>query len=273
VTSAENPTVEAILTADLFREGHFLETIQTRYQHQTWGGNRSPERRLTANLGPIRNVAKAGDILIFEKGVIDPMHIRIRLLPKGSQEYGEITRSNLKGGKWGLADPLNVPISINDFEDAHEQLTNSLALPFQGFAADRPRIETRNLRLARSAVFRNQVIAAYEKRCAISHEVLETPKGLVNLDAAHIIGVNMGGSDDPRNGFALSKDLHWAFDNGLISVDENRRVILSDAPSFGSNRQLARFNGAKILEASNPSYRAADDAFAWHRKTRFAQPT
>ena len=51
VTSAENPTVEAILTADLFREGHFLETIQTRYQHQTWGGNRSPERRLTANLG------------------------------------------------------------------------------------------------------------------------------------------------------------------------------------------------------------------------------
>lgn len=267
--SPENPTVEVMLAADLFRESHYLETTQTRYQHQTWGGNRSPERRLTANLGAIRNSAHAGDILVFEKNLVDPLRIRIRLLRAGCAEHSEILRSNAGGKNWGIADPAQVPISVHDYSAASERLDQSLALPFNGFAEDRPTIEMRSTRLARSAMFRQQVLAAYGSICAISRDVLETPMGQINLDAAHIIGVRMGGSDDPRNGLALSKDLHWAFDTGLISVDENRLVMVSDATKFGRNRQLGKFVGIPIHEAHSFRHSAAEEAFAWHRKTVF----
>lgn len=57
VIATSGPTVDARLKADLFVDGVRVAVIETRYQHQTWGGTRPPERRLTDNLGPLRNEA------------------------------------------------------------------------------------------------------------------------------------------------------------------------------------------------------------------------
>ena len=65
------PTVDSILSADLFVDGQRVDTVQTRYQHQTWRGTRSPERRLTDNLGSLRNKASEDDILLFTKDLDD----------------------------------------------------------------------------------------------------------------------------------------------------------------------------------------------------------
>lgn len=65
------PTQEEIITADLFVGSRFLETVETRYQYQTWGGERSPERRLTRNLTAMRNLAEADDLLITERSIAD----------------------------------------------------------------------------------------------------------------------------------------------------------------------------------------------------------
>ncbi len=46
VTATGGPTEDSFLSADLFVDGQRVDTVQTRYQHQTWGGTRSPERRL-----------------------------------------------------------------------------------------------------------------------------------------------------------------------------------------------------------------------------------
>jgi putative restriction endonuclease len=51
------------------------------------------------------------------------------------------------------------------------------------------------------------------------------------VDACHIVPVGRHGSDHVTNGLSLCPNLHRAFDRGLISVDDNYRVLVSD--SFG----------------------------------------
>ena len=61
ITSAVVPTLDKRITAQLFVGTKYLAQVNTRYQFQTWGGERSPESRLTDNLSPLRNLASADD--------------------------------------------------------------------------------------------------------------------------------------------------------------------------------------------------------------------
>ena len=76
-TSAAHPTADVVLTADLIVNSILVATVKTRYQYQTWGGTRSPERRLTSNLGPLRNIATAGDIALFSRDIEQPQKIAV----------------------------------------------------------------------------------------------------------------------------------------------------------------------------------------------------
>ena len=67
-----NPTVDCLIDAELFVGSRFVGRVTTRYQFQTWGGTRSPERRLTANLGPLRDQAEGGDYVLFERDIENP---------------------------------------------------------------------------------------------------------------------------------------------------------------------------------------------------------
>ena len=47
------------------------------------------------------------------------------------------------------------------------------------------------------------------------------------MQAAHIRPVENRGPDSVRNGIALSGTVHWMFDRGLISVDENFDILIA----------------------------------------------
>ena len=71
-------------------------------------------------------------------------------------------------------------------------------------------------RFSREANFRQQVLSAYDNRCAVTRMQLRL------VDAAHILPVGAEGStDEVINGLALSPTFHRAFDNGLIFLDED----------------------------------------------------
>ena len=71
-------------------------------------------------------------------------------------------------------------------------------------------------RLSRSANFRQQVLQAYDNRCAVTRMQLKL------VEAAHILPVAAGPSsiDDVTNGISLSPTYHRAYDRGLIFLDE-----------------------------------------------------
>ena len=68
---------------------------------------------------------------------------------------------------------------------------------------------------------------AYGNRCAISGLKLINGGGRPEVQAAHIKPVASAGPDSVRNGLALSGTLHWMFDRGLISVDDDFRILRS----------------------------------------------
>ncbi len=79
-------------------------------------------------------------------------------------------------------------------------------------------------RIARAGSFRQQVLAAYENRCAVTRMQLKL------IDAAHILPLHADETiDDVRNGIALSPTYHRAFDNALIYLDRSYVMRLNGA--------------------------------------------
>ena len=86
----------------------------------------------------------------------------------------------------------------------------------------------------RAADFRKRVLGAYEHRCAACGIQLEL------IDAAHIIPVAASTStDETKNGIALCKIHHQAFDRNLISFDQNYKIEVS-------NTQVTRLAEANL---------------------------
>lgn len=268
--NAAQPTADVRLSAKLFVDGVFLGAVMTRYQVQTWGGTRSPERRLTDNLGPLRNRASKNDVLVFEKDLFEENALSLFLVTKSSPEYDAIfSQTNEK--KWGVLDAKNPPVSIQDIKKAETEIVEQLDHAPSAFTADRQVNASVTMRRARDRAFRLHLLESYDYRCAFTGRKFLDPRrpNLVGIDAAHIVPVAFNGSDDPANGLPLSKDLHWAFDRGMIGVDADRRITVPNAVSeLDGNEFLRDLTGKPIREANSARMRAVDEAFAWHRANR-----
>ncbi len=76
----------------------------------------------------------------------------------------------------------------------------------------------------RATDFRKRVLGAYEHRCSFCGVQLEL------IDAAHIIPVAASTStDETKNGLALCKLHHAAFDRNLISFNERYKIEVSES--------------------------------------------
>lgn len=76
--------------------------------------------------------------------------------------------------------------------------------------------------LLRDHNFRNQVLTAYDFQCAVCGVKL----GIV--EAAHIVPIKDGGTDETCNGIALCPNHHMAFDKGIMLIDENYIIHLNE---------------------------------------------
>lgn len=94
------PTLDHQITAELYGGAVFLETTETRYQYQTWGGGRSPESRVTGQLVPLLSRACGGDILLIFRSQRDPDHYRFVLVRKGSVDFPAVANRTV-GRNWG----------------------------------------------------------------------------------------------------------------------------------------------------------------------------
>ena len=75
-------------------------------------------------------------------------------------------------------------------------------------------------RVFRDSSFRDRVLKAHNNQCAICGESIEEV-----LQAAHIIAVKDGGSDDTENGICLCANHHLMYDWGLFNIDAATKQI------------------------------------------------
>jgi len=90
---------------------------------------------------------------------------------------------------------------------------------------ERPIVERLSQRPFRDRVFAQRVQDAYEKRCAVTGLQIINGGGRAEMEAAHIRPVAQNGPDTVRNGLALSRTVHWMFDRGLLSVDDDFQLL------------------------------------------------
>lgn len=266
--SKAQPTLDTQIQGRLYNGEAFLADVATRFQIQTWGGTRSPEHRLTENLGPLRNLADQDDLLIMQRRTDELHSYRLILVPQTHPEYGDLV-AGVGKARWGVLKD-SAPVSQSDLSAAEEREKEHEAAPFELFETDPPTVDSRATRIARSIVFRREVAKAYGGTCCACGEALKHPHGKMELNGSHIVPRHLAGADDVRNGLALCLRHHWAFDQGLIAIDKNRRFIVSKVASgLAENSPLSDLAGSPLREAAPPSKRAADEALAWHRENVF----
>jgi putative restriction endonuclease len=259
------PTTDADITAELYDGDKPFDVVTTRFQMQTWGGERSPEYRLTRNLKPFLDRANGGDMLLFQRVRDQTDRFRITLLQKASSEFDHV-QASVKGKTSGPTDPAQPPVPGDDLLTAIESLEKQVFGPFVPTEPPKVKISIVQRRL-RTEAFKISVRKVYDMRCALCNGGLRTPDDLSEVQAAHIIPRSANGTNDPRNGIALCQGHHWAFDQYLWTLSKDRRVIVPGRTAgLALNVSLVPFKGHPIRNPAVPAFRPADEALTWHHE-------
>lgn len=121
-------------------------------------------------------------------------------------------------------------------------------------------------KVKRDAAFRKIVLENYSQSCAVTKTRFAYSR-LFEAQAAHIIGKDVNGTDDPRNGISLSHTTHWAFDKGIFTISDQFEVLVHPRAFDAdlNNFQILECNRHKITLPSDESNYPHQDALRWHR--------
>ena len=119
----------------------------------------------------------------------------------------------------------------------------------------------------RDSAFRRVVTQIYDYRCAASGLRIVLPTGQAMVQAAHIHPFSEAGDDDPRNGIALTPDMHWAMDTNLIAPGPDFRwhvstVIDERIPDFA---RLLELRGKPLFLPQEPRFHPKLEVLEWRR--------
>jgi len=137
--------------------------------------------------------------------------------------------------------------------------------------AKQPDAQKQYSEAARDQGFRRAIVNCYDHRCAMCGTRIVTADGYTAVEAAHIKPWSQFKNDEITNGMALCRLCHWAFDGGVMAVDNDYAVMASrqlistpNAPGF-----LMTLSGREIIRPSDPKLWPARENLAWHRNEIF----
>lgn len=133
------------------------------------------------------------------------------------------------------------------------------------FEQERDRIGYYGSRIVRDRIFRRVVLRAYDERCAITGLKLINGGGRAEVQAAHIRPVEASGPDIVTNGLALSGTVHWMFDRGLISLDDDLKILVSRQINDPDGVTAMINRSGHALPPLRPADRPHPHFLQWHR--------
>jgi putative restriction endonuclease len=149
--------------------------------------------------------------------------------------------------------------------------SNMTALGFadEPAAFERPIIERVTSRPFRDAAFSSAVRSAYDNTCAMTGLKIVNGGGRPGVQAPHIKPVADSGPDSVRNGLALCGTIHWMYDRGLLSLNDDltilmaadrvpdtvkrlinpeRKLLLPERSEFRPHQQFLQFHRAAVFK-------------------------
>ncbi len=132
----------------------------------------------------------------------------------------------------------------------------------------RPMIVSTVTRPFRDVAFARQIQAVYDKKCAMTGLRIINGGGRPEAQAAHIRPVAADGPDSIRNGIALSSTFHWMFDRGLISIDDDFKILIAKGGVPARVEQM--LNPSRTLTVPNdPRVQPHGVFLRYHRENIF----
>jgi predicted restriction endonuclease len=127
-------------------------------------------------------------------------------------------------------------------------------------------------KVKRDVAFRKIVLENYKHTCAITRSKF-VHKELIEAQAAHIISKEVNGTDDPRNGLALSHGAHWAFDRGIFTISDQFEVMVHPKALDAEHERfgLIGLDKKTILLPDDESNFPHQEALHWHRQEVFGR--
>lgn len=188
---------------------------------------------------------------------------------RGIKALGNLSRADRE--LWGEF-TLDSESIAAEAEAAYEKLVSDFVVP-DNQTIQLPEGPTEVVRSVRSrrvqGFFRTTVLNVYDLRCALTGIAVPAL-----LNASHIIpwSVNKERRADPRNGLCLNVLHDRAFDRGLITFDDQWRLVVSP---LIHGKDLSSFHRQTMLEIQGQPlqlpnrFKPDPDAMAYHRNAVF----
>lgn len=140
-------------------------------------------------------------------------------------------------------------------ESLHDEIASTVGLEL-----------TDRSRRPRDPRFRDRVLVAYGYSCAVCGYDLRLRHAPVALEAAHIKWHQAGGPSTEDNGLALCTMHHKLFDRGAMTLDGERRVVVSRLVngSTGLDEWLGRYHGQTLRKPRGPEQVPLEEYVRWH---------
>ncbi|KML03175.1 HNH endonuclease [Rossellomorea marisflavi] len=122
--------------------------------------------------------------------------------------------------------------------------------------------DTQVSELFNATSFRDFTMVAYSNTCAVTGTSIGYNK-FFNLEAAHIMPKSHGGTFLPSNGMALSRDIHWAFDKGFFTL--NNDLTIRVHPKIESDF-LRSFQGKQIRIPDENFFKPSIESIIYHNE-------
>lgn len=134
-------------------------------------------------------------------------------------------------------------------------------------------LKDENFKQGRDIKFRLQIVPLYHYSCALCGIKMLLPSGVALVEAAHIHQFAKSKNDDITNGMALCRNHHWAFDQGLWSIDTSFEIVVACgkfAEQAPNKTGLMSYH-SKRLDFSwlQPEHRPSQQHLDWHRQHKF----
>jgi putative restriction endonuclease len=204
---------------------------------------------------------------VIESGVLNEFgkisgRAQSAVRPLSASDFDRIIES-------GLADDAVLLPRVGSNEEI-TPLVQEERSPFL-FEQERSRTGYLSSRIVRDRVFRRRVLQAYDERCAVTGLKLINGGGRAEVEAAHIRPVEANGPDVVNNGIALSGTAHWMFDRGLISLDDDLRILVSRQANDPDGIHALINKSGHALMPVRGSDRPHPHFLTWHRDNCFKQ--
>lgn len=185
----------------------------------------------------------------------DNVRAKIRQTLQRLRDQGQVTF---------LDEPATYQFDVAD--DVHREKTElERALDSEPTLESDTQEYTRSRRRARDYAFAAMVKEVYDDTCAVCGSSRETPTGNPEVEAAHIYPKHEGGADDIRNGLALCKLHHWAFDSGWFSITDAYEIVVEDAPERDGYFEFKQLEGDRLTLPEDDRARPHPQFLAAHR--------